>query len=136
MKRVSAILVALVLATPGRSWSADYHWNNFSGGLWSEPSNWSPAGPPTLDDRAFLDLAGTYTGLVDAAAEAKSIVVGGASGTQTLRLEGATFDFQDSLTILAGGRLESETSTANGPFTRCQGSMLLTDTQFTGQLVN
>lgn len=139
IRTVLSIFATAALTLAAHAWTAeatDFHWNNSAGGLWSEPTNWDPAGPPTLADRAFVDLPGTYTVLVDLTGEAKETYVGAGTGAQTLRLENASFEFQDSLVVYSLGRLEIVASTATGPWTRSLGSMLLTGAQFTGPLVN
>jgi fibronectin-binding autotransporter adhesin len=62
-------------------------WTNPAGGAYDAPANWSN-GVPGGGCAASITLAGTYTVLIDDPEGADSLVLGGASGTQTLRLEG------------------------------------------------
>jgi len=59
---------ALIMACSTLSSAADKRWINPNGGLFSEPTNWSPAGDPEYDDLQFYIGAtsnDTYTVYVD-----------------------------------------------------------------------
>ena len=88
-----------------RALFAAVSWTGAAGdGLWNTPANWSGLAVPTSSDDVTINLSGTYSVTVAATtgALARTLQLGGASGTQTLMIDGA-------LTLDAGG-----TVTANG----------------------
>src|SRR4051812_522701 len=63
-------------------------WNAAVNGDYTDGSKWSLGHMPTASENAAITLSGTYTvKLTNAAASAKSILVGGGSGTQTLLIQ-------------------------------------------------
>jgi hypothetical protein len=64
-------------------------WTNASGGSWDDSTNWSN-GVPGLSCTVSITLAGTYTVDVPIGGGVKTLTLGAASGTQTLRLLGST----------------------------------------------
>jgi hypothetical protein len=66
-------------------------WINTNGSF-NEPLNWSPSGVPTGTDVACITASGTYTvTLEQSGAGVAELVLGGASGTQELKLVSAPF---------------------------------------------
>lgn len=59
-------------------------WTNASGGAWSDPANWSQGRVPIGTDTVAITLAGTYTVSMDTDVTATRLVLGGASGVQTI----------------------------------------------------
>lgn len=59
-------------------------WVNASGGSWSDPANWSENRVPVSSDTVAITLAGTYTVSLDQNISATRLILGGASGVQTL----------------------------------------------------
>jgi hypothetical protein len=59
-------------------------WTNIAGGNWSVAANWSPNQVPTFTNDVLITTNGTYTVTVNNNASARSVTLGGASGTQTL----------------------------------------------------
>jgi hypothetical protein len=88
-----------------RALLAAIFWTGLAGdGLWDTPENWAGLAVPTSSDDVTINLSGTYSVTVSAptAAAAGTLQLGGASGTQTLVIDGA-------LALDSGG-----TVTANG----------------------
>lgn len=106
-------------------------WTNPSGGSFHVAENWFPPRVPTGNDRAVIDLAGTYTVTVTAAAAFASLRAGGEEASVILRhTSGALTLAQDSLFSsgstyeLAGGTLRGlGTLTIEGVFTWTGGTM-------------
>jgi len=59
-------------------------WTNASGGSWSVPTNWSQGRIPIATDTVAITLAGTYTVSMDTDVTASRLLLGGASGVQTI----------------------------------------------------
>jgi hypothetical protein len=89
-------------------------WTNGSGGLWSEPSNWSLGRVPVATDSVAITLAGTYTVTLDTDFAGSFVTLGGASGTQTLVANGRTVTIAGQLTVLAAGVLSADGTTFTG----------------------
>ncbi len=78
------LLILTVLSTH----AADVTWTNLAGGNWSDAINWAGGAIPGPGDRALLTQDGTYTVNLNVDATVLSLVVGGASGKQTLVVSG------------------------------------------------
>jgi YVTN family beta-propeller protein len=63
---------------------AQVFWTNPAGGAWSTGANWSTGVPPGPLDTAVIALAGTYTVTLDVSPTIRGLVLGGATGTQSL----------------------------------------------------
>ncbi len=76
-------------------------------GNWNVAGNWSPAQIPTAADNAWITNSGTYVVTVPAgsSATANSIVVGGASGSQTLAVDRATATVSTAISVNSNGIL-------------------------------
>src|SRR5437773_2929433 len=102
MKQLLRVLPFLFCAAAP---AADIIWTNAAGGNWNTALNWSPNQIPANTDTAWITNNGTYTVTVSASAAASSLVLGGASGAQTLSNSAGTL-------VLANGG----TSSANGNY--------------------
>ncbi len=78
-------------------------WTNASGGNWSVASNWSLARVPNATDTVAIDLAGTYAVTLDVNFSGNIILLGGASGTQTLTAVSRTVSLTQGLRIATNG---------------------------------
>ena len=54
------------------------------GGYWGDPTMWDPVGIPTSIDTATIVASGTYTVYCNGTVQAKTLVLGGSGGNQTL----------------------------------------------------
>ncbi|MCC5805059.1 MAG: carboxypeptidase regulatory-like domain-containing protein [Opitutales bacterium] len=84
----------------------EIRWINPAGGNFLTGANWSSGSVPGPDERAVIDLDGTYTVTVNANHTVGQIVVGAASGTQTLRQTGGTFRIVAGAQVGENGRFE------------------------------
>jgi fibronectin-binding autotransporter adhesin len=65
--------------------ATDIVWTNLAGGNWNTAANWSPNTVPTAADHvAIITNAGTYSVTNNGSRVIAGLVLGGASGTQTL----------------------------------------------------
>ena len=105
MRRFYALCLAalaLLVAPRAHAQTCTTSWTNAAGGAWESDSNWS-SGVPETGDVACLTLGGTYTVTTTAASRAFAhLVLGGASGTQTL--ESAGRFTLDNATVRPNGR--------------------------------
>ena len=85
--------------------AAGVSWTNATGGLWSNPANWSTGAVPGAADNVQITLAGTYTVTLDVDPTIGSLALGGASGTQTLSAGTHTLTLTSGGAINANGRL-------------------------------
>lgn len=87
MRRFYALCLAalaLLVAPRAHAQTCTTSWTNAAGGAWETASNWSD-GVPDPGDVACITLGGTYTVTTDRSDRTvAALVVGGASGTQTL----------------------------------------------------
>jgi hypothetical protein len=84
--------------------TCDTSWKLPNSGAWSDAANWT-AGVPTSADDACITLPGAYTvDITGQSVQAKSLQLGGSTGTQTLSIVGATAN-QATLTLAAGGSI-------------------------------
>ena len=82
--RALLLLAVALAASAGASAQCTTSWTNPAGGAWETPANWSD-GLPDAADTACITLGGTYTVAQSGANRTVGgLVVGGASGTQTL----------------------------------------------------
>ena len=101
---VSTLAAALLTAIAANA--TDLVWIGGTGN-WNSAGNWSPAQVPTAADNAIITSSGTYTVTVPAGstATAGSILVGGASGAQTLAIDRATLTIGGASLIDTNGQL-------------------------------
>src|SRR5438105_9868890 len=105
-------------ATGSSAVTCDTSWKSPANGLWADAANWDN-GVPDGSHVACITVAGTYTVTVSGGT-AKSLALGGASGTQTLAVDaGAQTDAQLSLqsdsSVLANGVLKLTGESALSP---------------------
>jgi hypothetical protein len=100
------IVSALVLAGATAS-AADLIWIGGTGN-WNITNNWSPAQLPTAADSAWITNTGTYTVTLPAgfSATVGSLIIGGASGTQSLAIDRATLTMDGASIINANGEMD------------------------------
>ena len=74
-------------------------------GLWNAPANWSPARVPTAIDNVFITNTTTYTVTVPDGVDptVDSLMLGGASGTQTLSLGRSSLTLNSASVVNANG---------------------------------
>jgi hypothetical protein len=101
-------------ATPGVN-----AWTAAASGLWSDATRWTRGRAPIPGDTVLITAVGTYTVTLDVDASVDSLVVGGASGTQTLEPTGArTLTLTGDAAVGVGGRIRL----ASGDLTVAGGS--------------
>jgi hypothetical protein len=89
-------------------------WTNTAGGNWSCPTNWSPNGVPAPLSVVFLTNSGDYTVTLDVDAFVTFLALGGASGTQTLSLDGPTLTLAGPCSGNANGVVDINGGTLAG----------------------
>jgi hypothetical protein len=89
-------------------------WINASGGTWSTAANWSQGRAPIATDTVAIDLAGTYTVTLDQNFTGALILLGGASGTQTLQATTRTLTTSLGLRIAPNGVYRQQGGTVGG----------------------
>lgn len=82
-------ILALALWAPARAHASGCDvWQNTAGGNWGVGANWSTHAPPGEGEEACITEPGTYTVTISAASEkVAALMLGAASGKQTLRVE-------------------------------------------------
>ncbi len=90
-------------------------WINAAGGNWSNPANWSGNAVPAINEIASITVAGTYTVTVDVNDTVASVVIGAASGAQTLAMNGRTVGMTAGATIGAAAVVDATNSALTGP---------------------
>ena len=84
-------------------------WLNPAGGDWHTPANWSTGRVPVALQDVVISLAGTYTVALSQTAAVRSLTLGGAAGTQTLRVSGAVeLHSEQASTVQTSGSLHLE----------------------------
>jgi hypothetical protein len=85
-----------------------------SSGSWGEANDWTPHGVPTNTDDVCVTASGTYTVTLPAeGGQAKSLTLGGSSGTQTIDVVGASYIYNGetqhvtSLTVAGAATIAS-----------------------------
>ncbi|MFQ5593656.1 MAG: beta strand repeat-containing protein [Anaerolineae bacterium] len=93
-------------------------WTNAAGGNWNVAGNWDN-GVPGAGDNAIINLAGTYTVIMNVDVTVNSLTLGGASGTQTLDGNNRTLTLNSTSTVNANGVLDLNSGdlTGNGDLT-------------------
>ncbi len=89
-------------------------WTNSAGGSWSNPANWSLGRVPQGADSVVITLPGTYAVTLDTTFTGAVLILGGASGTQTLSLASRTLTMSGSLTVNANGVLATTSAAIAG----------------------
>lgn len=111
MRTPALLLVAALstlLAAPVLAQTCTTEWAAPASGTWSDDGNWTN-GAPDAGDTACITAPGTYVVTLDRRQALAGLVVGGASGLQTLVVDG-TLDPLGSGTIGPNGRVELTSS--------------------------
>lgn len=106
-------------------------WVNPAGGNWSTEANWSLGTVPTATDTVWIRQAGTYTVNVDQAVTVGRLLLGAASGVQTLSISANNLTMAESvfvaptgvLALSGGSLLGAGALTVNGTFNWSGGSV-------------
>ena len=85
------------------SHAATITWTNTAGGNWSSATNWTPNSVPGANDLAIITNNGVYSVVLDISPSVAGLTLGGASGTQTLSMNGQTLSLNGPLTINPNG---------------------------------
>lgn len=83
--------------------AADIIWTNNSGGNWNATINWSPNQVPGPADNALITSDGTYAVLLNIDTTNAALVLGAASGTQTLVNKGFTLALTNGSAVNSNG---------------------------------
>ncbi len=125
---VLAALVAL-FAPAALAQTCTTSWTNAAGGAWETATNWSD-GLPDAVDTACITLAGTYTVATDRTDRTVAgLIVGGASGAQTLTTFNR-FTVSGDARVAPGGRWELLNRTPGGGDGLLMGGTLLVEGVF------
>lgn len=89
-------------------------WANASGGLWSNPANWSLGRVPVATDSVVIAVDGTYTVTMDVDFTGTHLTLGAVTGVQTLAMSGRTLTLAGVLRTEEGGSLSANVSTLGG----------------------
>ncbi len=105
MPRLLLLAALALLAGPALAQTCTRSWAAPVDGSWSVAANWTPAEVPTSGDVACITAAGTYTVSIGdfVSAPAGTLLLGGASGTQTLTSRG--YIGLESAEVRPNGRL-------------------------------
>ncbi len=68
--------------------AAQINWTNTAGGNWSVAANWSPNQVPSSTDQVTITNPGNYTINLDVGATVGGLTLGGASGNQSVLING------------------------------------------------
>ncbi|HEX8299805.1 MAG TPA: hypothetical protein VF594_11655, partial [Rubricoccaceae bacterium] len=113
MNRLLLIALVALVAPCALAQTCTTSWTNVAGGAWETSSNWSN-GVPGSSSTACITLAGTYTVTTTGVDRAVSgLVVGGASGVQTLTTFNA-FSVTGNAVVRPSGRWELLNRTPGG----------------------
>jgi hypothetical protein len=129
LRRAPAIFaVLLLLLATGAARAADIAWINPAGGDFNEPANWSTMTVPGEGDNAIITLDGTYTVVVDERNTVSGLILGAASGNQTLAVSSdltantATIN-PNGVLAQSGGTFTAATATLLGVYNWSAGSI-------------
>ncbi|MBL8115611.1 MAG: IPT/TIG domain-containing protein [Acidobacteria bacterium] len=86
MRIASCLLVLAFVAASRPAGAATRAFLSPSGGLWSDPLNWSPTGVPAPGDTVNINVEGTYTVTLDVDAELATLNLGAAKASVTLAI--------------------------------------------------
>src|SRR5262245_39331982 len=126
---IFAILV-VVLLTPGSARSADYFWQNISGGNWNVAGNWAagPTPPPGAADNAIIDIGGSYTITLNDARSITNLTLTNFSAGATLNHTAGTLTVSGTIALnhlqgiysLNGGTISGGSIVSGGGALRLQ----------------
>jgi len=97
------VAIALPLSVPTAP-AAVINWTNTSGGNWNVAANWSTNQVPSTNDIAIITNAGSYTVTLNTSPTLAGLLLGGASGTQTLAQAGNTLTLDGPGSLGPNGR--------------------------------
>ena len=109
----SGILLFTLLVQASAS-AAEIVWTNTAGGNWNVAANWSPNQLPGANDTVIITNAGTYAVTLNTSPTIAGLVIGGASGMQTLSQAANTLTLQGSGRIGPNGRYSFSGGTFTG----------------------
>ena len=137
----TAGLLAVLAAANLRG--ATITWTNTSGGIWSAPANWDPHVVPGLLDTAVITTPGTYMVTVDTSVAIHGLILGGASGQQTLFNGGQTVGITNTLvgangilSLSGAGTIGGGLMTNQGTFNWSGGTLALPVTNAASGTIN
>ncbi len=112
--------------------SCDVSWTSATGGLWTDPDNWSTDSVPGASSRACITLDGTYTVTLAASTTVRSLTLGADDGTQTLLVRGGgggnvTLTVTQDLANSGEVRLESDAAGFASNLTVSEGTLTNTE---------
>ena len=115
-RQIQCLLVrlALLVITSSAAHSATIAWTNTSGGNWSVAANWNPNQTPGAGDTADITNNGTYTVTLDVNATVDGVILGGASGTQTLTNGGSALTQTHASMVKPNGNIDLGGGTLSG----------------------
>lgn len=126
MTRLLLTALMAVLAPAALAQTCTTSWTNPAGGDWSVGTNWND-GVPDVSDTACITLAGTYTVASNSTDRTVAgLVVGGASGTQTLTTQ-SVFTVSGNAFVRPSGRWEMLNRTPGGADGIYMGGTLLVE---------
>ena len=108
------VRLALLVITSRTAHAATIAWTNTSGGNWSVAANWNPNQTPGAGDTADITNNGTYTVTLDVSATVGGLILGGASGTQTLTNSASTLTLTNASIVKTNGNLNLGGGTLSG----------------------
>ena len=103
-------------------------------GNWNDGTDWSTGVPPGPNDRVFIDVEGAYNVTLTGSRTVRQVIVGGASGSQTLWVLGSTAGSHTTITAAQGFtnagtlRLESINASRTSSLTVSPGALTKTGT--------
>lgn len=106
--------VAALLLAAASSSAATIAWTNTAGGNWNVVANWSPNQLPVSNDVVEITTPGTYTVTLNTSPTIAGLLVGGASGTQTLSQAANTLTLHGAGQINANGQYNFTGGTYGG----------------------
>jgi hypothetical protein len=102
-------------------------WKNPAGGTWSTRSDWSTGAPPTASQAACITIALTAPVELTGAGTAKSLTLGGSSGTAELEDDNQVLSLGSSAAITRTGEFVAEGGGASGAINLGSGATLSND---------
>lgn len=109
-------LADTVLVDVGPPASKLISWVNAAGGSWSAGANWSTGVIPTLGDSVRIDLAGTYSILMDGAIPVLGdLRIGAATGAQLVTAVGRAISVSGDVVVTGGATLRLDAASVVAP---------------------
>jgi hypothetical protein len=111
---IHIIFAAITATLPAVTTAQNVNWVNAAGGNWNVATNWNPQKVPEAGDHVFIDLPGTYTVTLNAAATVASLTVGDTTGVQTLANPSQTLTLNGASLVRASGVYRQTGGTTTG----------------------